>query len=107
SSVFHGIVEHRVLHAFPTRRSSDLDCGILFFVVFGIATVARLAREIVEEKADRLSQETTCRRAASVKRITAMSRCQSPYFGEERSEEHTSELQSRANLVCRLLRETK
>src|SRR5690606_40885496 len=25
------------------------------------------------------------------------------YFGQERSEEHTSELQSRGNLVCRLL----
>src|SRR5690606_41336696 len=25
------------------------------------------------------------------------------YFGEKRSEEHTSELQSRENLVCRLL----
>src|SRR5205085_3241612 len=28
-------------------------------------------------------------------------------FGEERSEEHTSELQSQSNLVCRLLLEKK
>src|SRR5205085_9699332 len=30
-----------------------------------------------------------------------------PYFPEERSEEHTSELQSQSNLVCRLLLEKK
>src|SRR5207302_4009757 len=30
-----------------------------------------------------------------------------PFFGEARSEEHTSELQSRENLVCRLLLEKK
>src|SRR2546430_3122822 len=29
------------------------------------------------------------------------------YFGETRSEEHTSELQSQSNLVCRLLLEKK
>src|SRR2546430_8691875 len=29
------------------------------------------------------------------------------YLGEERSEEHTSELQSQSNLVCRLLLEKK
>src|SRR2546430_16805839 len=30
-----------------------------------------------------------------------------PYLEEERSEEHTSELQSQSNLVCRLLLEKK
>src|SRR2546427_6912020 len=30
-----------------------------------------------------------------------------PFFGERRSEEHTSELQSQSNLVCRLLLEKK
>src|SRR5436305_4520391 len=30
-----------------------------------------------------------------------------PYLGRERSEEHTSELQSRPHLVCRLLLEKK
>src|SRR5690606_41208997 len=43
----------------------------------------------------------------------AYSICSNPYSGElriaikERSEEHTSELQSRENLVCRLLLEKK
>src|SRR2546430_17292143 len=32
---------------------------------------------------------------------------QNPYIFEERSEEHTSELQSQSNLVCRLLLEKK
>src|SRR5260370_26626885 len=34
-------------------------------------------------------------------------RSQNPLFGRSRSEEHTSELQSHLNLVCRLLLEKK
>src|SRR5205085_4987483 len=34
-------------------------------------------------------------------------RCVNDVFGEQRSEEHTSELQSQSNLVCRLLLEKK
>src|SRR5690606_41785657 len=75
---------HRELPAFPTRRSSDLgrdrglDRGEL---------IAGLGRGRGHRA--RHSQQ---RRA----------RCPRP-----RSEEHTSELQSRENLVCRLLLEKK
>src|SRR2546422_4994781 len=62
---------------FPTRRSSDLDGG------------ARIARG--EHAGARIRAEA---------RVTVVE-------PEERSEEHTSELQSRLHLVCRLLLEKK
>src|SRR4051812_49890553 len=40
-------------------------------------------------------------------RRTAGSRSRRPFPGRRRSEEHTSELQSHVNLVCRLLLEKK
>src|SRR5438477_3347478 len=66
--------DHRHLHSFPTRRSSDLALAIVggltaldgFFQALGFLT-----------------------------------------WKKPRSEEHTSELQSHVNLVCRLLLEKK
>src|SRR5436309_14659827 len=46
-----------------------------------------------------VSRSRPCRRSAS--------RCPRPREADRRSEEHTSELQSRENLVCRLLLEKK
>src|SRR5437870_9459866 len=79
--------DHRALHSFPTRRSSDL------------VNVPTSARYSTQPRASprRLGRgwprpgaiETTTPRAWS------------------RSEEHTSELQSRGHLVCRLLLEKK
>src|SRR5439155_25674691 len=73
---------------FPTRRSSDLhDHRSLYRVV--------LPREVViEASAIRLNQERI--------RVTPTLATKVP-----RSEEHTSELQSRGHLVCRLLLEKK
>src|SRR5690606_42153103 len=62
----------------PTRRSSDLPPG---------------------------QPRTVWRTSTSPPSCTAASR--SPLCGPPRSEEHTSELQSRENLVCRLLLEKK
>src|SRR5690625_6691646 len=73
----------RVSHSFPTRRSSDL---LLEPVA---APVKALPRQI---KADH-------RFVFAQTRIDAQIRI--------RSEEHTSELQSRGHLVCRLLLEKK
>src|SRR5690606_40538209 len=93
---------HLDLHPFPTRRSSDLS--------------ARLDRRDRRSACgahgglahdDESGVLTRAHRAlrARVARVCAL------YFSNpalpRRSEEHTSELQSRENLVCRLLLEKK
>src|SRR5206468_8057204 len=67
--------DHRDLHSFPTRRSSDLP----------VLAEPQPAVERIHPV------EASCKLAV----------------GHERSEEHTSELQSRSDLVCRLLLEKK
>src|SRR5690606_41041017 len=100
-------VDLRHLPSFPTRRSSDL-VGALARLKgndFGThpinapsrphpacATSARNSASAAPR-----SNGCTCPRSASAR--SARSRA--------RSEEHTSELQSRENLVCRLLLEKK
>src|SRR5438874_13011924 len=69
---------HRDLHSFPTRRSSD-------------QTHALPHRNVAAENAE----DGVLRHADDVLERLA------------RSEEHTSELQSRRDLVCRLLLEKK
>src|SRR5687767_15848812 len=75
---------HRDLHSFPTRRSSDLLPGRVAQVVVVVLVPMPIGghrREIADSQ---------------------------PLPGEvPRSEEHTSELQSLAYLVCRLLLEKK
>src|SRR5690606_42009093 len=95
----------RSLHSFPTRRSSDLlGC----FDEHGIFPMNVLRhRDIV--------YGYTCgwSRRVSVSVDTAIGLAVSHDEGltfqriGDRSEEHTSELQSRENLVCRLLLEKK
>src|SRR5438105_11324169 len=72
--------DHRVLHSFPTRRSSDLGNPAPSSADATTAAIAAFDR------------------AAS--RPPTRARC-------ARSEEHTSELQSRVDIVCRLLLEKK
>src|SRR2546430_12619350 len=68
---------------FPTRRSSDLSTS----------TSTRSARR--SSAPDAASARHTANRSTSAS------------FRATRSEEHTSELQSQSNLVCRLLLEKK
>src|SRR5690625_8013474 len=83
--LFQWPAAHRALHSFPTRRSSDL------------AVVTRVRRGDLELLArDDLVLEPGDRLAVVVDRREL-----------DRSEEHTSELQSRGHLVCRLLLEKK
>src|SRR5690606_41847211 len=100
---FSSFVYHRDLHSFPTRRSSDLD--LLITVDAGNLWYA------AERGALRPTDSEVLRRnipahlrdpedrwfALSVRARTIV------YDTRDRSEEHTSELQSRENLVCRLL----
>src|SRR5690606_42153766 len=94
SSVYYGYAAHRYLHSFPTRRSSDLAVGDY------IAPAAeRLAQSVKSVQLGRLSLGAT---GAWLKE-----RQGEHSVAVNRSEEHTSELQSRENLVCRLLLEKK
>src|SRR5690625_6554023 len=89
---------HRNLHSFPTRRSSDLN----------------------EEKIDKTQSITVevsdfeeYRINLAVRAFTKREDYWDVYYKlhkktiELRSEEHTSELQSRGHIVCRLLLEKK
>src|SRR5206468_11992442 len=89
---FYSSLPPRALHSFPTRRSSDL-CG---------RTRGCLApmRRYRESKSTPPSGE--------IKNLgSSRSGLGGPRRAEIRSEEHTSELQSRSDLVCRLLLEKK
>src|SRR5690606_40600919 len=98
SSLLYRPAPHRDLHSFPTRRSSDLSQvddsapGAHFVYLagalrqFDLAYLHLVAPDAVEPE--------------SLDRALAVQM-------RRRSEEHTSELQSRENLVCRLLLEKK
>src|SRR5207302_8793068 len=95
-----------VVHSFPTRRSSDLQetkrslglqsaapvtsrsCPLSFFAHAAIVVVATCAVSFSP-----YPTPAAPRSAASASAIDLIGR----------SEEHTSELQSRENIVCRLL----
>src|SRR5204863_2468590 len=96
---------HQDLHSFPTRRSSDLSDE---------KEARRRQESVGEVLGDRLDGgggdvplvELGGRPADQVIGDGASSRAHISAV-EVRSEEHTSELQSRRDLVCRLLLEKK
>src|SRR5688572_24177952 len=77
--------DHRDLHSFPTRRSSDL----------------------CPRRARRRRRERLVLPGSRADRLRGRGRDGAAVGHRERSEEHTSELQSQSNLVCRLLLEKK
>src|SRR5688572_33498445 len=83
----YGFGDHPELHSFPTRRSSDLMAP---------QRIMGIARSL-------LDASTLC--AISTVSTRGTAHINTAYFA--RSEEHTSELQSQSNLVCRLLLEKK
>src|SRR5688572_32721582 len=88
--------DHRDLHSFPTRRSSDLKPDL----VLGFSDLqADIARDLA-----RAGLNIMIFNQRSVDEILSMILTLSSLV---RSEEHTSELQSQSNLVCRLLLEKK
>src|SRR5699024_12545691 len=76
---------HPHLHSFPTRRSSDLVEDLEFPPSFVMKILTYVAKAL-----------------GSARKCS-----HSPRRATPRSEEHTSELQSRFDLVCRLLLEKK
>src|SRR5207247_7178904 len=92
-------VDHRALHSFPTRRSSDLVVG---------KAHDRAAAGLLEEREGRAAERHE-RIGADFDgglEAVAANLVEAP-LEVVRSEEHTSELQSRVDLVCRLLLEKK
>src|SRR5437016_11379660 len=81
--------DHRDLHSFPTRRSSDLQPQAGVGREGGVA----VAQPVFHHR--RVADGGVLRQPQSLDNA------------EQRSEEHTSELQSLTNLVCRLLLEKK
>src|SRR5690606_41446435 len=93
---FYG--DPRDLHSFPTRRSSDLDEIDRVHALVLLAPVERLGNLPAGHVLDLGDQLVGVHGLDPVHLgLTAI----------RRSEEHTSELQSRENLVCRLLLEKK
>src|SRR5207249_11101822 len=88
---------------FPTRRSSDLLPG------HPPDDGAWPRRELARPLRWRASSTTTFRNASRPRtgRRSIISISTSPMARSRRSEEHTSELQSRFDLVCRLLLDKK
>src|SRR5690625_6653733 len=91
SSVFYLPRNPRDLHSFPTRRSSDLPS-------FVNITPKSVASNMRPESRSTATSNTGRSTAGLRSQLAPPSR---------RSEEHTSELQSRGQLVCRLLLEKK
>src|SRR5205823_13523287 len=99
---FYCFGAHRDLHSFPTRRSSDLALA-LFSLSCELATVQESESRTVEVSASDLEDLLY----AWLAELLAISEGERVVFRRARSEEHTSELQSLAYLVCRLLLEKK
>src|SRR5690606_41828961 len=100
----HSRCARRPLPSFPTRRSSDL---LPVLELAGLLVLQRPAvpgEELHQLALDEAAVRTDGERAdLAVEHVDA--RRDRGTLG--RSEEHTSELQSRENLVCRLLLEKK
>src|SRR5205823_13989510 len=99
--VFCSHVHHRDLHSFPTRRSSDLER------IDEVEHAVRSAHPVLD-----VDQHGAARRGRIVDVHREHVDARLPLYqglrgSRARSEEHTSELQSLAYLVCRLLLEKK
>src|SRR5262249_61817667 len=104
---FHSAAPPHALPSFPTRRSSDLHVlpRRLFFLDRAVRDVEHLhapALGVLRELHRARDGQRRDRVDVSIPRLRIERRVR-----EGRSEEHTSELQSLTNLVCRLLLENK
>src|SRR5207247_11449115 len=100
-------VHHSDLPSFPTRRSSDLSEAEHPSPVSAATTAALLAAVVADAMPEGPLPKTRCGRSTRTYRHAVEQRLRRSRPGRvvvlcERSEEHTSELQSRVDLVCRL-----
>src|SRR5207253_11502938 len=101
--VFSCAAAPRDLHPFPTRRSSDLAslwAAVPHYV--SLTPSPRAAKALVDRLAELLQADVDTAELDEAADAYAQQVSEAV-----RSEEHTSELQSRGHLVCRLLLEKK
>src|SRR5690606_41736194 len=104
---FYCVRVHRALHSFPTRRSSDLVVVVHFCYVVAGGLVQPSVETVPEGPGLRAGDDVdgVGEVAGGFAKLVEVE--SGVVMEDERSEEHTSELQSRENLVCRLLLEKK
>src|SRR5439155_20739318 len=106
SFFLHSSRPHRNLHSFPTRRSSDLSRGAAPPAQGDRQRDSARLRDAPREAVTEPPHLAGGRgRLVAGRAGSRLSERRCPVFS--RSEEHTSELQSRGHLVCRLLLEKK
>src|SRR5207244_9654136 len=98
----HGVCTHPATRAFPTRRSSDLYANPL-----GITYDSGDYEGAMNTALGLANWDGLAARCAEARRRGKWRGIGVANYVEIRSEEHTSELQSPDQLVCRLLRENK
>src|SRR5260370_22731842 len=89
---------------FPTRRSSDLVANADDGTLLGATLVGPRAGDLIEQAALAIEMGATL---TDLSEILYAHPGLSETLLEARSEEHTSELQSHLNIVCRLRLEKK
>src|SRR5699024_11480382 len=98
---------HRALHSLPTRRSSDLVDMTLEHCTEGHLIVDEMVKAgfpcAVGPSFGNATKVELKNKTWETPGILAAAGCQVSIITDARSEEHTSELQSRFDLVCRLL----
>src|SRR5206468_12837739 len=99
--------DHSVSHSFPTRRSSDLGPMLevrAYSKSFGpVAALTEANLEVHPGEVVALVGDNGAGKSTLIKAITGVQPADSGelrFDGVPRSEEHTSELQSRSDLVC-------
>src|SRR5690606_42130714 len=96
----------RCLHPSPTRRSSDLtSCATPAVNSPMAASFSLITSCCCAWRRVSLASRNSAVRSDTLRSSSLAQRCNSSRLDCRRSEEHTSELQSRENLVCRLLLE--
>src|SRR5207249_5169110 len=102
----HSPRPHRHLHPFPPRRSSDLARPTASSSS-GPSGAPAASRDSTSRAASVGVWPTGCSERGSSRRSLRYAHSPTATGPERRSEEHTSELQSRFDIVCRLLLEKK
>src|SRR5699024_11840620 len=100
---FTGVCGPRALTSFPTRRSSDLDLELAELLAAEAVLRDHAANRALDGARGVLGEELGVGRGLEPARESGVG----VGLLVPRSEEHTSELQSRFDLVCRLLLEKK